>query len=215
MTGILAGESTLALCAVSLAAGPVLGGFYDIFRIRRVAARELIGADSKKHRRIAEGIVIFAEDILFALVSAVIFSVIFYRFSCGAVRWYALACTSVSFAAYRVTVGRLVMGIAGRIIAFVRRTWAFAVRVLKALLGTLRKILHRFVVIPLSALMSAAWSAAVYPVYKRRSAQLTAHFANDALSGFENGGNARTLQRSHSKWIKRKTKPKNRPTRDE
>ena len=99
MTGILAGEDTALLCAVSLGAGVLLGAFYDVFRVRRYAYREMFGKKAAGYRNMVENVVVFAEDILFSLTAAVLFSVLFYRFSWGAVRWYSLAFAALAFAA--------------------------------------------------------------------------------------------------------------------
>jgi len=65
MTGILAGENTAMLCAVSLGAGVVLSACYDIFRIRRFAFREMSRPGVGKYRVLVENITVFAEDIVF------------------------------------------------------------------------------------------------------------------------------------------------------
>jgi len=210
MTGILAGENTAMLCAVSLGAGVVLSACYDIFRIRRFAFREMSRPGVGKYRVLVENITVFAEDIVFALMSAVLFCVIFYRFSWGAVRWYALAAALISFSAYRATVGSLVMRIASRIIALIRRIYAFAAKLVKYCITAVRKLLVRIIVKPVYGIIRKAYTAAVYPLFLRRSEKLTAQLLDDAASGFENQSDGRTKK---AKWIKQKTKPKKQPTK--
>ena len=204
MTGILAGEDVVGLIVTSLGAGLLLGSFYDVFRIRRYAHREMIDGNHESGCRAVIGnITVFAEDILFSFTAAVVFCVVFYRFSWGAVRWYALCAAALSFGAYRVTVGRLVMSMAHRIIGFIRTVSALIRRAVLRIAGALM----RAVVRPLSRMVRSAYETAMLPVYVRRSERMKVRILDAVRHG-------KTEQKQRSRWIKPRANPKHRPTKD-
>ena len=150
MTGILAGESPLPLLASSLAAGILLGAFADVFRIRRLCSvpsgvcapeggspRTAKLPPAQRLRTICGGILLFCEDVLFFLTAAALFAVLFYRFSWGAPRWYALTAALTGFACYRMTVGRLVMAIMRRVVGYAAAFGRRLFRAIRRFLGLL------------------------------------------------------------------------------
>ena len=198
MTGILAGEDTVGLIAASLGAGLALGLFYDIFRIRRYAYREMTeGLPPDRRHTLPETITVFGEDILFSCTAAVMFCVIFYRFSWGAVRWYALGAALASYAAYRMTVGRLIMSIASGIIRFIRRVVSWISGLLLRMVG----LILRTAVYPLGRRLRTIFEAVMLPVYLRRSERLKAQILNTAEYG-------KTEQIQRSRWRKPKRQRK-------
>lgn len=117
----------------SLVLGGLLGLAYDVLRIRRIATARsgsfgtrrapilLAAWDGKGARRGRLGAgLIFFEDLLFAILAAVCFLLLFYSVSDGVVRWYAFAGAGASFLVYRLTIGRLLMHLSDRIIRGVR-----------------------------------------------------------------------------------------------
>ena len=141
----------LAVIALySIAVGFSLGGVYDVFRILRIAAgagaeesggtghpKKSAASASFKDKihgcvvsvlRAAEDIIIFIEDILFAVISAVAVTVFIFNINDGQVRGFALAGTAFGFIIYYLTVGRLVMFCTAKIIAFVRAVVLFILR---------------------------------------------------------------------------------------
>lgn len=132
----------------SFALGALLGLLYDLFRIRRIAAaptgsfgarrapRPLTEWDGKaQERRSAGTLLLFIEDLCFALFAAVCFLLLFYSLNGGVVRWFAFVAAGTSFSLYRLTVGRLLMRLSDRIICGIRFVlkWMWS-RVLRPLL---------------------------------------------------------------------------------
>ena len=118
-------QALLLLHVYALLLGGILGLLYDGFRITRiffgahysrdVAKRMqsiklplLKAGKSKKESRLI-GLVVFFEDLLFCLLSAVAVIFLFYELNNGKFRFVALCCIGAGFLLYRVTLGRLVM----------------------------------------------------------------------------------------------------------
>jgi len=188
LTGILTGENVPALCASSVMAGIALAALYDVFRIRRLACRR--PTTENKPKLTAEDAVVFFEDLFFSLTAAALFCVLYYRFAYGAVRVYALAGALCGFLAYRYTVGQLVMKVSGIIIRAVR----YAARLLYTVL----------IARPAKYILSRL----AYPLLLRRSARLMRSGLRDAEQGFE----AVRDKKQRKQWIKKRTKPKQKPT---
>lgn len=199
MTGILTGESTAMLCAVSLSSGIALSALCDVIRIRRCAARMFSLGGTK-----LEAAVIFFEDTAFALLSAAVFSVIFYRFSWGAVRWYALFAALVGFAAYRMTLGRAVMACASAIIGFILRAVRFLIRIIRHIAAFVWGVILRFIVRPMCRAVKRLSDFALYPYYRRRSEALLGRVCLMAENGFD----VCRRESIFTKWIKAKKEKK-------
>lgn len=86
--------------------GIVLGVFYDVFRIARIAFNPKF-------------IIIFIEDILFCLGTAVTVVLFVYYANSGIIRWFALFGCALAFAFYYFTVGKLVMFLSEKIIRLI------------------------------------------------------------------------------------------------
>ncbi len=126
--------------------GAILGVIYDLFRLRRIAfakthsygakqtPKSLCAPPLAKQARFlpfsVSSIVIFAEDILFALIAGGIFCILLFAENDGIFRWYALFGYAVGFFAYRNSVGKLVMRLSDAILAFIRRMVRRVCRVL-------------------------------------------------------------------------------------
>ena len=102
---------------LSMVLGAALCLIYDIFRIARIA---------KKPSRL----LLFMQDIAFALVCAVLIFFMQMVRSSGEVRWFILTGALCGFAACRVTVSRFFMLISGVII-----------RVIKSIIELVNKLL--------------------------------------------------------------------------
>lgn len=115
----------------ALLLGVFLGALYDLFRVTRVFigvrySKTLIKLWDKKLPLIGvhrfgrgknitdkiKGAVISVEDILFFVLSGCIVSVFIYRYCYGILRWYVFFGAILGFAAYYVTVGRVVLTVA-------------------------------------------------------------------------------------------------------
>lgn len=115
MTQELSQTALILLGVFSFAAGFCSGAFYDLFRIRRAAAK-------KKRQnlltRIIQGFIIGLEDLVFFIMLGAVLSVLYHIFSYGRVRMIAVAALFSGFWLYRISIGRLVMCVADRVIAF-------------------------------------------------------------------------------------------------
>lgn len=123
--------------------GVLLGAVYDLLRIRRIAFAPtdtygvaftpvLLSVWNEKavKRRSRGTILLFVEDILFALLAAVLFLLLFYGANNGVVRWYAFFGAGASFCVYRLTIGRLIMRLSDRIISGIRTLFIWLYRCL-------------------------------------------------------------------------------------
>ncbi len=92
----------------SMLLGAVLGVFYDVFRITRIAIK-------------TPSVVIFAEDLVFFFVSAVISFCFMLSINDGQVRAFILLGELLGFTLYYFTVGMLVMKLSRVIIRLIYR----------------------------------------------------------------------------------------------
>lgn len=83
--------------------GVVLGIFYDVFRIARIAFNPRF-------------FVIFIEDILFCFGASAAVVLFVYYANSGIIRWFALVGCALAFAFYYFTAGKLVMYLSEKII---------------------------------------------------------------------------------------------------
>lgn len=115
-------EAFLPFLIFSFFAGIVFGAVYDVFRIRRIAfARD-------KTRRVikrVDAVIIFLEDVIFSLFIAVTMILICYKLYFGIPRWYSFGGAALGFFIYRITLGRLVIKLADKIIALVIAFFSF------------------------------------------------------------------------------------------
>ncbi len=120
----------LPLLLVSFAIGLCLGAIYDVFRIRRVALRLAVGRPTAekglrafvcRHLWKIDGWLCFGEDVLFFLFGTVVFILADFKLYFGIPRWYAYGAALAGAVLYRVTLGRLVMGVSEQLIRFVVR----------------------------------------------------------------------------------------------
>lgn len=100
----------------SLIFGAVSGAVYDLFRVFRVFAPH-------------NALVVFAEDMIYCLAFASLMCVLYYNYTNGRIRLYALICAAAGFTAYYFTLGKVVSAFALRVKAFIcalfRRARAF------------------------------------------------------------------------------------------
>ncbi len=118
--------------------GILLGAVYDLFRILRLARTDPKGAIVPKlyaHFKIERKVrlqserkkerflyaMVFAEDVLFCLIAAVTEILLFYHLNGGVIRIYGLLLSALGFFLYRMSLGRLVIGMAKKIIRLGRQ----------------------------------------------------------------------------------------------
>ncbi len=103
----------------SVAAGAALSLFYDLFRLIRA-----LGFKDKFS--------VFLQDVVFCLVSALIYILLLFNFSSGVLRLYALIGMAAGFLLCHLTLGALFMkcvnGIKKAVFSLLRRIKAVAVR---------------------------------------------------------------------------------------
>lgn len=90
------------LALASFASGVFCGAVYDVFRILRAFAFK-----SK--------LIIFFEDLVYCAFVSLCLSVLYYNYSNGRVRAYAIVCLALGFSLYYFTLGKLTQGICRKI----------------------------------------------------------------------------------------------------
>lgn len=119
----------LRLFSASLLGGAVLSLFYDLLRLTRLLCGEkgpsrrvpelsslslplLPPPRPRKKRKVSalfRSFLLFAEDLLFSLVSAALLLILFYNFSRGKVRIFAFFCAAAGFFLCHATLGRAIL----------------------------------------------------------------------------------------------------------
>ena len=102
------GMAILFSCAV----GALLAAFYGALKIARIA----FGANTA---------VLFVQDFCYCIFSAFVIILLVYHTNYGQVRWYGLLGCAVGFYVYHVTVGKLAVLAAEKIIALIKKLLAF------------------------------------------------------------------------------------------
>ncbi len=130
----------ISLIIWSFVIGVFLGSVYDIFRIRRISFSQEIRSKTRiskddicqkhgtsklrgffrKNIEIIDLVLIFFEDIIFMVFSAIVISLLTYKFNSGKIRWFILASAAMGFTCYYLTRGKLVKKCAEKIIRAIR-----------------------------------------------------------------------------------------------
>ena len=92
--------------------GVILGCFYDVFRITRIAF-------------LVPAVLVLVEDLLFFLLSSIVLFGFMLERSYGQIRWFILLGVILGWVLYYFTLGSLVMKCSAKIIDLVRRFLAF------------------------------------------------------------------------------------------
>lgn len=117
-----------AYLLASVAIGALLGLFYDGIRVLR-----LMRHSRSPRCPIAEYVLLFAEDIAFSVVAAVLFSLLGYAMNRGRIRWFAFVGAAGGWLLYRATLSRAVMALAELVQKLLARLWrATGLRLLSA-----------------------------------------------------------------------------------
>lgn len=98
--------------------GMFLGLIYDFFRIRRIAFKK--SGLTSKLRRLFSSMVVFFEDIFFALICAVIVCIFLFYINSGRARGISLFVMVLGFYVYYNTLGRVVILCSEYIIRFIK-----------------------------------------------------------------------------------------------
>lgn len=139
----------------SFVVGVFLGAVYDIFRIRRISFSPEIRSKTRilkddvcpkhgtsklrgffrKNIEIIDLVLIFFEDVIFMVFSAIVISLLTYKFNSGKIRWFILASAAIGFTCYYLTIGRLVKRCAEKIIRAIRLVvwWIIKITIIPAI----------------------------------------------------------------------------------
>lgn len=107
-------EAFLPFLVCTFILGIMLGVIYDVFRIRRKAARKA------QKKRIDFTLTLF-EDVVFCLFATVTMILATYKLYFGIPRWYAYVSCALGFFLWQKTVGRLIMKLSDKIIDLISR----------------------------------------------------------------------------------------------
>ena len=103
------------LILYSAVIGAVIGSLYDIFRMLRIALPERIRGTR------AETVIVFFQDILFWIITSLIFIIFIYHANKGHARLIMIASACMGFAVYYITLGRVVIFFSDVIIGTVKK----------------------------------------------------------------------------------------------
>ena len=114
----------------SSAVGVFLGIFYDVFRIWRIAFNSKWAS-------------IFIQDFLFCVFSSLIIVILIFHTNSGSVRWFSLFGSFIAFLLYHLTVGKLVMYLAAKIIILVKKVLGFICKLIMTPIRFIIKLIKR------------------------------------------------------------------------
>ncbi|MCL1858827.1 MAG: spore cortex biosynthesis protein YabQ [Oscillospiraceae bacterium] len=100
----------------SCVVGGLLGAFYDIFRIIRIAFN-------------SKWLSVFFQDLIFCIFSAFSIILLVFYTNSGRVRWFSLLGCFICFVLYHLTVGRIVIFMSKKIIDFIKRLLKFLYKI--------------------------------------------------------------------------------------
>ena len=152
----------------SCVVGGLLGAFYDVFRIIRIAFN-------------SKWLSIFFQDLIFCILSAFSIILLVFYTNSGTVRWFSLFGCFACFVLYHLTVGKFIMFVSKKIIDFIKKVLNFIYKItvipIKKTVLLVLKQLKRFAALILKT-GGAAKSRMYYENEKRRLSQ-------SASRGFE------------------------------
>lgn len=153
------------LCLLFLAsfgAGGCLGGVFDLLRMSRLLLMfpRIKGAESQptpsrraKWNRRCQLLLLFVEDMLFALLCGMVMILLLYFLNDGKIRWLAPVGMACGFFAYMVTIGKLI-----------QKCLAWLTRVIRRLLGGISRFLWRALSFPIKAVCRLIKRVVLTPV---------------------------------------------------
>ena len=147
--------------------GILLGVFYDIFRIARIAFNPGF-------------IIIFIEDIIFCLCSSVIVVLFVYHINSGIIRWFALFGCALAFAFYYFTVGKFVMFLSEKLIRLISALLRFIYNITVVPARTVIKFLIKTAVLLIKKIIALTIKACAGFAFHKRKRK----FISEAGKGF-------------------------------
>lgn len=129
-------QRTLALLLVNAALGGFLmGGVYDLLRALRILLGEQHTAAGQGRRPLPRAILLFFEDMLFALLWTAALILLCYYQNDGRIRAPGVLGMAAGFFVYRQTLSRLTLPLTRWLAALLRRGLRFALRLVLRPLG--------------------------------------------------------------------------------
>lgn len=119
----------LEACLAAVIFGVGAGVLYDVLRICYMAFG--INYNGKKRGKVSFAVCIIF-DLLYSLIVSLGFAVLTYAFSSGKLRLEVYFFSILGFAAYNLSVGKLVMLCARQIISILKRVFRFIIKVILA-----------------------------------------------------------------------------------
>ena len=101
-----------AVFLFSCVVGGLLGAFYDVFRIIRIAFN-------------SKWLSVFFQDLIFCIFSAFSIILLVFYTNSGRVRWFSLFGCFTCFVIYHLTIGRFIMFVSKKIISFIKKVLRF------------------------------------------------------------------------------------------
>lgn len=195
MTELFYDPAALIIKAALL--GVVLGVIYDVFRFLRISASSNVPSGAffekirpkkpiltqrkqKKTIKIGKKAIVFIEDILFFIISAVAEILFFLGLNDGEIRIYCLIFTLIGFILYLLSIGRIVIYFSSVIIFFVKCLlyWLFYIIIIPV------KHFLKFVKKCSSVIFAHTVGKAIQIERRRRSKSLEKAILSDAASCF-------------------------------
>lgn len=132
-------EAFLPFLVCAFIIGIMLGAIYDVFRIRRKAAR-------KAGKRRLDFVLTLFEDVVFCLFATVCMILATYKLYFGIPRWYAYVSCALGFFLWQKTVGRLIMKLSDKIIDLIARAFSFVKRkAVNSILSRVKKLTKKII----------------------------------------------------------------------
>ncbi len=146
-------EKLLLILLGAIIVGIFLGGIYDFFRIRRIAF-SLNSTDIKKGIREKIGnIIIFFEDVLYALICSVVVCIYVFYMNSGRFRGLAFVGFFLGFLLYYNTVGKVVMICSEQIVLFLKKVFRKIYRIFFRPLLHIVEIMFKITVVKVFLIM--------------------------------------------------------------
>ena len=188
----------LLLTLKAAALGAILGAVYDLFRVVRVAAKKpkapsgavfqkiklppalFRARELKRQRKIAEGAVVFIEDIAFFIVCAAAVTLFFLGENSGKIRIYCLIFSFFGFLVYHLTLGRVVIYFSSAIIFFAKCLLYWTVYIIIVPIKRFLRVVFRLS----RAVFTATVGKIILIIRKKRSQALVKKLVADAAECF-------------------------------
>ena len=179
----LTGQSVVFL--FSCVVGGLLGVFYDVFRIIRIAFN-------------SKWLSVFFQDLIFCVFSAFSIILLVFYTNSGTVRWFSLFGCFICFVLYHMTVGKLVIFMSKKIIDFIKKVLRFIYKItvipVKKTVLLILKLLKKLLAFMLKT--SGKIKGGMYYKNQKREA------VRDGLRGFYLYENNRHINKKNKKTAK-------------